>query len=304
MGDGDNTEAAVPLEEEGAERGASGEQEAEQKPQKRSAKGKRGKKKASIDLSKVAAAASPKPEEGADADAASSNVPVEAASGEAAAPATEEAPTDEPAASDEPAPREDADVSEDAEAGDDEGKPKKRSKKPPEPVDPSVKAAVEAIIFAADDPVAPAAIAKAIGDVKPSIVRKAIDELCREREASGISIVEVAGGWTMLTREEYAPAIRRLRRATESRKLTAAALETLAVVAYKQPIQKQEIEDIRGVSCGPILRTLMQNNLVKIAGRAEALGRPLLYGTTKRFLDVFGMASLKDLPKISELTQG
>jgi segregation and condensation protein B len=169
----------------------------------------------------------------------------------------------------------------------------------------ALRAAVEAIIFAADDPVTPAAIAKAIGDVKPSGVKKAIDQLraIREESGSGIAIEEVAGGWTMLTNEEYAPAIRRLRKATESRKLTGAALETLAVVAYKQPIQKQEIEDIRGVSCGPILRTLMEQNLVKIAGRAEALGRPLLYGTTKRFLDVFGIASLKDLPKISELTR-
>jgi segregation and condensation protein B len=173
------------------------------------------------------------------------------------------------------------------------------------PAERALLAAVEAIIFAADEPVTVAAIAKAIGNVKPGAVRKAIDQLrsAREEAGSGVTIEEIAGGWTMLTREEYAPAIRRLRKASEGRKLTGASLETLSVVAYKQPIQKQEIEDIRGVSCGPILRALMEQDLVKIAGRAEALGRPLLYGTTKRFLDVFGLASLKDLPKISEIAQ-
>lgn len=172
--------------------------------------------------------------------------------------------------------------------------------------DLNLRAAVEAIIFAADEPVTPAAIAKAIGGVKPSAVKKAIEDIKAAREAthSGILLEEIAGGYTFLTREEFAPAIRRLRKADEGRKLTAAALETLAVIAYKQPIQKQEIEDIRGVSCGPMLRTLMELDLVKVVGRAEVLGRPLLYGTTKKFLDVFGLASLKDLPKMSELAPG
>jgi segregation and condensation protein B len=294
MGDGENNEAAAPQDEEQNVPTEAPEDGDAPAPKK---KRKRGKKKGPIDLSKVAAAASD--------DAAPEGGDV-AASAEA-----QDAPSgDEPVAeADDGQPVADDDADQDGEtpegeaSEDGEEKLKKRSKKAAEPVDPSVKAAVEAIIFAADDPVTPAAIAKAIGDVKPAVIRKAIEELCRERETSGISIVEVAGGWTMLTREEYAPAIRRLRKATESRKLTAAALETLAVVAYKQPIQKQEIEDIRGVSCGPILRTLMEQNLVKIAGRAEALGRPLLYGTTKRFLDVFGIPSLKDLPKISELKQ-
>jgi len=174
------------------------------------------------------------------------------------------------------------------------------------PSDLGLRAAVEAIIFAADEPVTPAAIAKAIGGVKPSAVKRAIEDIRAAREAmhSGITLEEIAGGYTFLTREEFAPAIRRLRKAAEGRKLTAAALETLAVIAYKQPIQKQQIEDIRGVSCGPMLRMLMEHDLVKIVGRAEALGRPLLYGTTKKFLDVFGLGSLKDLPKTSELAPG
>ncbi len=170
----------------------------------------------------------------------------------------------------------------------------------------NLRAAVEAVLFAADEPATPAQIAKAIDGVKVSTVKKALEDLAQTYEStgSGLAVEELAGGWTILTREEYADMIRRLRKTGEARRLTPAALETLSVVAYKQPVQRQEIEDIRGVSCGPILRTLMEQGLVKIAGRAEVLGRPLLYATTKRFLDTFGLGSLKDLPKAGELGTG
>lgn len=176
------------------------------------------------------------------------------------------------------------------------------------PADPTVvgelqvRSAVEAVIFAADDPVTPAQVAKATG-VKPASVRKSIKDIQARLDAtgSGIALEEIAGGLQFMTREEHAPAIRKLRKSAGTRKLTAPALESLAIVAYKQPVQRQELEDIRGVSCGPILRTLMEHGLVKIVGRAEVLGRPLLYGTTKRFLDTFGLASVKDLPKVGEL---
>lgn len=170
----------------------------------------------------------------------------------------------------------------------------------------NLRAAVEAVLFAADDSATPAQIAKAIGGVKPATVKNALQELAERYEStgSGLSVEELAGGWIILTREDYADMIRRLRKSTEGRKLTPAALETLAVVAYKQPVQRQQVEDIRGVGSGPMLRALMERGLVKIAGRAEVLGRPLLYGTTKRFLDVFGLASIKDLPKAQELGTG
>ncbi len=170
----------------------------------------------------------------------------------------------------------------------------------------NLRAAVEAVLFAADEPATPAQIAKAIGGVKPSTVKKALEDLASvyESTGSGLAAEELAGGWTILTREDYADMIRRLRKSTEGRKLSPAALETLAVVAYKQPVQRQQVEDIRGVGSGPMLRTLMERGLVKIAGRAEVLGRPLLYGTTKRFLDTFGLASIKDLPKAKELGTG
>ena len=167
----------------------------------------------------------------------------------------------------------------------------------------NIKSTVEAVLFAADDPVTPASIAKAIEGVRPSTVKKTILALKEDYEGrdAGFEIVEEAGGWTMLTREDFAPYVRALRKAAESRKLSAAALEALAVVAYKQPVQRAEVEDIRGVGSGPMLRSLMEKGLVKITGRAEALGRPLLYGTTKQFLKIFGLGSLKDLPKTSEV---
>ncbi len=167
----------------------------------------------------------------------------------------------------------------------------------------NIKSKVEAVLFAADEPVTPASVAKAIEGVRPSTVKKAILALKEDYEGrdAGFEIVEEAGGWTMLTREDFAPYVRALRKAAESRKLSAAALEALAVVAYKQPVQRAEVEDIRGVGSGPMLRTLMEKGLVRIAGRAEALGRPLLYGTTKQFLKIFGLGSLKDLPKTSEV---
>ncbi|MHC4252868.1 MAG: SMC-Scp complex subunit ScpB [Planctomycetota bacterium] len=185
----------------------------------------------------------------------------------------------------------------------DAAKGARRGKKSAAPVDLHLRAAVEAVIFAADDPVTPGQVAKAIG-AKPGIVKRAILEIQERLDStgSGLLLQELGGGFTFTTHAEHAPAIRALRKTSQGRKLSPAAIDTLAIVAYKQPVQRQEIEDIRGVaSCGPMLRQLMQLDLAKIVGRAEVLGKPLLYGTTKRFLDMFGLADIKDLPKVSEL---
>lgn len=114
-------------------------------------------------------------------------------------------------------------------------------------------------------------------------------------------IEEIAGGYQMMTLPAYNPWLRKLLRVRTDNKLTQAALETLAIVAYKQPLIRADIEAIRGVASGEVLRNLMYKGLVKIVGRAEVLGRPMLYGTTRRFLDVFGLKSLKDLPNVEEL---
>lgn len=121
------------------------------------------------------------------------------------------------------------------------------------------------------------------------------------REQRGWDLVEIANGWQLLTRAEVHPWVRRFEKRALPDKLTRSALETLAVVAYKQPVTRGAIEDVRGVQCGPVLRQLMDLKLVQVTGRDEhALGRPLLYGTTEAFLQRFGLARVEDLPKSHE----
>ena len=114
-------------------------------------------------------------------------------------------------------------------------------------------------------------------------------------------IEEIAGGYQLLTRPVYHPWLNRLRRSHNEIRLSSAARETLAIVAYRQPIMRAAVENIRGVQCGDLLSQLMEKGLVKIAGRHESLGRPVLYGTTKKFLQVFGLNTIKDLPEVEQL---
>ena len=163
---------------------------------------------------------------------------------------------------------------------------------------------IEAVLFATDTPLPPARIAQIIGVGGVAEVKKHIAALNEKYSESGASfrIDEIAKGYQMLTLPEYNVWLRKLFKVRRESKLSQAALETLAVVAYKQPVMRVVIEEIRGVAVGEILQRLREMNLVKIVGRAEVLGRPLLYGTTKHFLEVFGLASLGDLPKVEELT--
>jgi segregation and condensation protein B len=118
-----------------------------------------------------------------------------------------------------------------------------------------------------------------------------------DAEESAFRVEEIAGGFQLLTRARYAPWLRRMSSTSRELRLSAPALETLAVVAYRQPVLRAEIEAVRGVQCGEILRQLIERELVRIAGRSEELGRPLLYGTTRQFLQVFGLRHLEDLPR-------
>jgi len=129
-----------------------------------------------------------------------------------------------------------------------------------------------------------------------------VESLNRRYEAQGASfrIRTIAKGYQVLTQPEYDTWVRKLLKARADSRLSKAALETLAIVAYKQPILRADIEAIRGVAVGDMLVRLREMNLVRIAGRAEEIGRPLLYGTTKKFLDIFGLASLNDLPKLED----
>lgn len=170
----------------------------------------------------------------------------------------------------------------------------------------TVEAVIEAILFASDEPLSAerlVAIAEFTGGVKQ--VKKCIETLNEQYSHSGRSfrIEEIAGGFQMMTLPEYNNWLRKLLRERGDNKLTSAALETLAIIAYKQPVIRADVEVIRGVACGEMIRSLMYKGLVKIVGKAEILGRPLLYGTTKKFLEVFGLNSLKDLPKAEELKQ-
>ena len=175
------------------------------------------------------------------------------------------------------------------------------------PSDPKVSAAsiVEAILFATDTPLPATKIAELAGGGNGREVKKhiaALNETYAQRGAA-FRIEEIAGGFQMLTLPVYNDRLIKLFQTRRETRLSQAALETLAIVAYKQPILRADVEAIRGVAAGELLNRLRELNLVKIVGRAEEIGRPLLYGTTKKFLDVFGLGSLDDLPQDQELAQ-
>ena len=170
----------------------------------------------------------------------------------------------------------------------------------------SLKTIVEAMLFASDEPVSDDRIAAAAGDdVAAAAVREAVAALKQDYEAGGraFTIEEIAGGFQLFTRPEFNKYLKKLLQARREARFTQAALETLSIIAYKQPITRAEVEDIRGVACGDMLRTLLEKGLVRVAGRSEHVGRPLLYGTTKKFLQAFGLASVKDLPSDKQLLQ-
>jgi len=174
-----------------------------------------------------------------------------------------------------------------------------------EEIEPTTESVIEAILFASDEPLSAARLADIAGINGVRQVRSHIANLNATYTANNnaFRIEEIAGGYQMLTLGAYNTWLKRLLRVRADSKLSQAALETLAIIAYKQPIIRADIEAIRGVAAGEMIRSLVYKGLVKIVGRAEVLGRPILYGTTKKFLEVFGLKSLKDLPKVEELKQ-
>jgi len=193
------------------------------------------------------------------------------------------------------------------------------------PTPQAIASAVEAILLSVDRPITVSALAAgvvrrphktpddAVSSEPPSatgdeekLIEEAVASLNAVYESTGRSfrIESIAGGLRVMTVSSIAPAVAAFHRSRQPARLTRAGVETLAIVAYKQPITRAVLESIRGVACGEVLRTLIDRRLVTIRGRAEELGRPLLYGTTKQFLDVFGLSSLKDLPSMTELKLG
>jgi segregation and condensation protein B len=164
-------------------------------------------------------------------------------------------------------------------------------------------ARLEAVLFLAREPLSTRKLAKLAKLADGTEARTLLKQLshCYDQRASALQVVEVAGGVQLLTRIQLASWIRRLHGEPEEIRLSAPALETLSVVAYRQPVVRAEIEAVRGVQCGEILRVLMERDLLRIVGRAEELGRPFLYGTTKKFLQVFGLRRLDQLPPIDQI---
>jgi segregation and condensation protein B len=163
---------------------------------------------------------------------------------------------------------------------------------------------LEAALFSACRPLTAEELATLDPDANAADVRVALEQLREHYDFNqhGVELVELAGGYQVLTRAVHAAAIERAQFSVRTPKLTAATLETLAVIAYRQPVGRVEIEEIRGVSAGGVLRSLQERGLIEVVGRSEALGRPLLYGTTALFLELLGMRDLADLPKAEELT--
>lgn len=162
-------------------------------------------------------------------------------------------------------------------------------------------AVIESVLFLSDGPVTLDQLSGLFGpEVGRPEIQELMEELVRLYDARGLQIQEVGGGYRMGTREEYAEWVQKFHRMEKSSKLSRASLESLAIIAYKQPLTRAEVEDIRGVDSLGVLKTLMNHNLIKIMGRKKVPGRPVIYGTTKRFLEYFGLASLSELPTIQE----
>ena len=169
--------------------------------------------------------------------------------------------------------------------------------------EPTMESVVEAILFASDEPLSAARLVSVVeaGGVKQ--IRQCVESLNEKYKQGGFAfrIEEIAGGYQMMTLSPFNHWLKKLLRVRTDTKLSPAGLETLAIIAYKQPVMRADIEAIRGVATGEVIRSLMYKGLVKIIGRAEVLGRPMLYATTKKFLETFGLNTIKDLPKIEEL---
>ncbi len=177
-------------------------------------------------------------------------------------------------------------------------------------MDEIYKTVIEALIFSSDEPLSSSEIIKAVKgidgediSITPEDIEKCVDELNLKYNESAYNIIRVANGFLFATKQENAKYIGYLSSEKSKRRLSQAALETLAIIAYKQPVTKPELESIRGVNSDYILSSLLEKNLITITGRAETPGRPLLYSTTNEFLKYFGLNKLTDLPKPREIEE-
>jgi len=167
-----------------------------------------------------------------------------------------------------------------------------------------LRAIVEALIFASPQPITPRQIGQVLNEVEADAWKQALKEVQESYETGrGLQLVEVAGGYQITTRPEYNDWLRALLDPKSPTRLSIQALETLAVIAYKQPVTQPEVIELRGVKSGGVIKTLLEKRLIRIVGRKEVVGRPMLYGTTKNFLLHFGLKDLSDLPDIEEFAE-
>lgn len=168
-----------------------------------------------------------------------------------------------------------------------------------------LKAILEAVLFVSPEPVPVARLMTILGTVSKAEVVQALGILMHDLDQAGrgIQLVQVAGGYRLVTKQEYGPWLKRMDKAKAAQKLSRSALESLAIIAYKQPLVRSEIEEIRGVETSGVLRTLCERKLVRIVGRKDVPGRPIMYGTTKFFLEHFGLQDLSQLPPLREFKE-
>jgi segregation and condensation protein B len=168
-----------------------------------------------------------------------------------------------------------------------------------------LKAILEAVLFVSPEPVPLARLLSIVGTVSKAEVVQALGILTHDldQDGRGIQLVQIAGGYRLVTKQEYGPWLKRMDKAKAAQKLSRSALESLAIIAYKQPLVRSEIEEIRGVETSGVLRTLCERKLVRIVGRKDVPGRPIMYGTTKFFLEHFGLQDLSQLPPLREFKE-
>ena len=168
----------------------------------------------------------------------------------------------------------------------------------------NLKSAVEAMLFASDKPLLIDQIRKALDNLDGNEVRRILEEIKIDYEQSGrgMRLVEVAGGFRMITSPDFAPFLKKLFKDRTTDRLSKPALETLAIIAYKQPLTRLEIETLRNVNVDGVMKSLTDKNLVRICGRKKVPGRPFVYGTTRQFLEYFGLKSLNELPKMEDFS--
>lgn len=169
----------------------------------------------------------------------------------------------------------------------------------------NLKSVIEALLFVSEKPLTIERIKNVLDNLDSSQIRALIEELKSEYEKSerGLRIFEVAGGFQIITAPSFAPFLKKFFKERHTEKLSKPALETLAIIAYKQPLTRLEIELLRNVNVDGVMKSLLEKNLIRISGRKKAPGRPIVYGTTRQFLEYFGLKSLEELPKMEEFSK-